>query len=86
MHTGRFSTARAGEELIMVHRLAMIPVSDLVGSLDDAGFEQMASYRSWASTEPGPPDGPRIIAVGGRPACRLARPGAWPRHRRLLDW
>ena len=67
-HTDTFSTLDGGEELTMVHRLAIIPADAVLAALQDAGFDRVELYSSWASTEPGLPDGPRIIAVGRRPA------------------
>lgn len=65
-HTDAFSTP-AGEELTMVHRLAIVPVDEILASFRSAGFDDVACYRNWASTAPEPPEGPRIIAVGRRP-------------------
>lgn len=64
-HTDTFSTL-AGEQLTMVHRLAIVPVDEILADLCSAGFDSIACYRSWASTVPEPPDGPRIIAVARR--------------------
>lgn len=70
-HTDTFSMP-AGEELTMVHRLAMVPVDEVLAALRGAGFEHVMSYKHWASTAPEPPDGSRIIAVGCRAAERTA--------------
>ena len=67
-HTDSFSAPGTGEELTMVHRLAIIPAAAVLAALGDAGFDSVESYPGWASTAPGSPDGPRIIAVGRRPA------------------
>lgn len=66
-HTDSFSAPGESEELTMVHRLAIIPVDAVHSALQDAGFDPVEFYPSWASTEPGPPDGPRIIVAGRRP-------------------
>ncbi|HEV2811129.1 MAG TPA: class I SAM-dependent methyltransferase [Acidimicrobiales bacterium] len=68
-HIDTFSTP-AGEELTMVHRLAIVPVDEVLGALRGAGFEQVMCYKNWASTAPEPADGSRIIAVGRRAAGR----------------
>lgn len=65
-HTDRFSTPGASEELVMTHRMAIIPVDEVVSALQSAGFGDVELYPSWASTEPAPLNGPRIIAVGRR--------------------
>jgi len=65
-HTDRFSTPGASEELVMVHRLAIIPVDEVVSALQAAGFGDVELYPSWSSTEPAPLNGSRIIAVGRR--------------------
>ena len=52
----------------MVHRFAIIPVAEVRSALDDAGFDPVELYTNWASTAPGGPHGPRIVAVGRRPA------------------
>lgn len=62
-HTDHF-LASSGEELTMVHRLAIIPAAEVLAALEEAGFGHVEAYRSWASTSPEPPDGPRVIAVG----------------------
>lgn len=62
-HTDIFSTP-AGEELTMVHSLAIVSVDEIVAALGGAGFEQVMFYKNWSSTAPEPPDGPLIIAVG----------------------
>lgn len=66
-HTDRFSTPGTGEELIMVHRLAIIPIDEVRFALHDAGLHHVELYTSWASTAPSEPEGARIIAVGRRP-------------------
>ena len=65
-HTDRFSTPGTSEELVMVHRMAIIPVDEVVSALQRAGLGHVDLYPSWASTEPAPLNGPRIIAVGRR--------------------
>ena len=65
-HTDRFSTPGTSEELVMVHRMAIIPVDEVVSALQRAGLGHVNLYPSWASTEPAPLNGPRIIAVGRR--------------------
>jgi SAM-dependent methyltransferase len=64
-HTDTFSTP-AGEELTMVHRLAIVPVDEILAALRSSGFDDVACYRTWASRAPERPEGPRIIAVGRR--------------------
>jgi hypothetical protein len=67
-HTDTFSTPGSEEVLTMVHRFAIIPAKDVRSALEHAGFEPVELYRNWASTAPGGPEGPRIVAVGRRPA------------------
>ena len=50
----------------MVHRMATIQVDEAVSALQRAGLGHVTLYPSWASTEPAPLNGPRIIAVGRR--------------------
>ncbi|HEV2809770.1 MAG TPA: hypothetical protein VGV93_05145 [Acidimicrobiales bacterium] len=59
----------------MVHRLAIVPVDEVLAALRGAGFQHVMSYKNWASTAPEPPDGSRIIAVGCRAAGKTMAPG-----------
>jgi SAM-dependent methyltransferase len=66
-HIDRFSAQGASGELVMVHRLAIIPVDEVVSALQRAGLGHLELYPSWASTEAAARlDGPRLIAVGRR--------------------
>lgn len=65
--TDTFSAPGTGEELTMAHRFAIIPLAEVLSSLRQAGFDCVNWYPSWGSTDPGGPEGPRIIAVGRRP-------------------
>ena len=64
--TDTFRVPDTGEELIMVHRFAVIPREEVLSSIREAGFDCVDWYSSWASTAPNGPEGPRIIAVGRR--------------------
>lgn len=72
-HIDTFSTP-TGEELTMVHRLAIVPVDEIRAGLHGAGFDDVTFYRNWESTTSEPPDGPRIIAVGRRAPRRVTPP------------
>ena len=65
-HTDTFSAREAGDELTMIHRLAIIPLEKVLSSLQEAGFDRVDSFSSWTSKAPGGPDGLRIVAVGRR--------------------
>jgi len=67
-HTDTFRTVGNGDELTMVHRFAIIPVAEVRAALDRAGFDPVQLYSNWASTDPGEPEGSRIVTVGRRPA------------------
>lgn len=67
-HTDTFLSIGGDDELMMVHRFAIVPIAEIRSALGDAGFEGVELYSSWASTAAGEPDGPRVIAVGRRPA------------------
>ena len=51
----------------MVHRLAIIPVDEVVSALQGARFRDVDLCPSWTSTYPAPLNGPRAIAVGRCP-------------------
>lgn len=63
-HTDVFTAAGDDDELTMVHRFAIIPVAEVRSALAHAGFDSVDLYTSWASTAPGEPDGPRVVALG----------------------
>ena len=67
-HTDTFRAVGNSEELTMVHRFAIIPIAEVRSALDHAGFDAVELYTNWTSTAPGEPNGPRVIAVGRRPA------------------
>jgi SAM-dependent methyltransferase len=66
-HIDTFSTPESDEVLTMIHRFAIISPDEVRFALEHAGFEPVDLYTNWASTTPGGPEGPRIVAVGRRP-------------------
>jgi SAM-dependent methyltransferase len=66
--TDSFSTPGDDDELTMVHSFAIVPLTEVRSALDHAGFDPVELYTNWASNAPGGPEGPRIVAVGRRPA------------------
>ena len=55
---------RNHDALTIVHRFAIIPVAEVRSALVHAGLDPVDLYTNWASTAPGEPEGPRVVAVG----------------------
>ena len=43
----------------------MIPIDELIGAVESAGFGDLKTYASWQALSPEPPEGPRMMIARG---------------------